>query len=510
MSGVTGTACAVRLRGITKRFDRLLALDAVDLDLRRGEVHALLGENGAGKTTLMNILAGLYRADSGGIELGGEQVSLRGPGEAIAHGVGMVHQHFKLVETMTVAENLHFGWDDTPVLTSRRQLADRADELSRQFGITVDPRARIWQLSVGEQQRVEILRTLARGAQVLILDEPTAVLTDAEADELFAILRNLVSEGRTVVFISHKLREVKAVSDRVTVLRGGRVVGSCDTADVSVRELGTMMTGAESVVVARSASSACGEVVAELVGVSATSNRGLPALRAIDVSVRGGEIVGVAGVSGNGQSELAEVITGLRRVEAGKVLIAGKDVTGRPPAQFSGAGVGHMPEDRIGMALVASASVRRNAVLRHYRGNALSSRLSLRRGAVRGFADDLVRQARVQVRNAAAPIAQLSGGNQQRLVAHREALVAEKLLVAVHPTRGLDVHAAAEVDQALLDRRNAGCGVLLISDDLEEILRLADRVVVMYDGQIRGEFAADAADRQRIGMLMGGQDEESA
>jgi general nucleoside transport system ATP-binding protein len=510
VSEVAGSVPAVRLQGITKRFDRFVALDAVDLDLRHGEVHALLGENGAGKTTLMNILSGLYRADAGTIQLGGQQVTLQGPREAIGHGIGMVHQHFKLVDTMTVAENLHFGWSATPFLTSPQRLVERAQRLSDEFGIPVNPRARIWQLSVGEQQRVEILRTLSRGARVLILDEPTAVLTDAEAEDLFAVLRRLVGEGRTVVFISHKLREVKFVSDHVTVLRGGKVVGSCDTADVTVHQLGTMMTGEESITVVRDASAPTGaEVVAELIGVRATSNRGLPALRGIDLRVRAGEVLGVAGVSGNGQSELAEVICGLRRIDDGTIVIAGRDVTGAPPAVFSAAGVGHVPEDRIGMALVRTASVRRNAVLRHYHTRALSSRFSLRRGAVHEFADKLVRRARVQVRNPGAPVGQLSGGNQQRLVAHREALVADNLLVAAHPTRGLDVHAAAEVQQALLDRRNAGCGVLLISDDLEEVLRLADRVVVMYDGRIRGEFAAETANRQRIGMLMGGHDEDS-
>jgi ABC-type uncharacterized transport system ATPase subunit len=501
----------VSLRGITKRFDQFIALDDADLDLRAGEVHALLGENGAGKTTLMNILSGLYRADAGTIVLAGEEVALRGPGDAIAHGIGMVHQHFMLVDTMTVAQNLHLGWDTTPVLVSRRQLVARARRLSEQFAIKVDPRARIWQLSVGEQQRVEILRTLARGARVLILDEPTAVLTDAEAEELFAILRQLVSEGRTIVFISHKLREVKAVSDRVTVLRAGRVIDSCVTADVTVHQLGTMMTGQESVTVTRNLDKGDVEdaVVAELRGVDATSERGLPALRDIDLSVRAGELVGVAGVSGNGQSELAEVITGLRRVDHGTITIAGRDLTGKAPSQFSAAGVGHLPEDRLGTALVRSASVRRNAVLRHYRGSGLSGRFALHRTELRRFADELVRRARVQVRNPAAPVAQLSGGNQQRLVAHREALVARRLLVAVQPTRGLDIHAAAEVQHALLQRRDDGCGVLLISDDLEEVLRLADRVVVMYDGRIEGEFSADAVDRQRIGMLMGGHLEMS-
>ena len=494
----------VELRGICKRFDRFVALDHVDLTLRAGEVHALLGENGAGKTTLSNILAGIYRADEGEVLIEGQPALLRSPAQAIAAGIGMVHQHFTLVSAMTVAENLHLGWRETPVRLSQRVLADRCEALMDEVGIRVDPTAEVWQLSVGEQQRVEILRTLARGARIIILDEPTAVLTELEAEELFEILRRLVSGGRTVVFISHKLREVCAVSDTITVLRNGRRVSTEPAAGASIQSLARQMAGADLVRAAERVELTPGAPVLHLEDVSAKSNRGLMALRSVSLTVHEREIVGVAGVSGNGQSELAEVATGLRSLENGRIHISGRDMTGRSSGDFAAAGVGHIAEDRIGTALVKFASVADNAILRQYRSEDLSGRFLMKRGAARSFAERLVKEARVQLRNVNAPVGQLSGGNQKRLVAKREAWVADRLLVAVHPTRGLDVHAAAEVESAVLERREAGCAVLLISDDLDEVLRMSDRVVVIYDGRIVGEFGSGAIDRDRIGLLMGG------
>ncbi len=497
---------AVEVRGITKLFGGVAALDRVDLTLRPGEVHALLGENGAGKTTLSNILAGIYRADDGQVLVGGVEQHFRSPAQAIAAGIGMVHQHFRLVAPMTVAENIHLGWAETPRVVTSGALEDRTRALMDDIGLHIDPTARIWQLSVGEQQRVEILRVLARGARVLILDEPTAVLTQHEARELFGVMRQLVTGGRTVVFISHKLNEVLEVSDTISVLRGGQHVVSRPAEGATARELARLMTGAEHEL-AVDHREVTGETVLELVGVEARNSRGLPALHGVDLVVRRGEVMGIAGVSGNGQTELAEVVTSLRRVEGGSIRVAGRDVTNSSSRVVAEAGVGHIPEDRIGVGMVKSASVRSNAVMRHYRTPELSKGFQLNASAIGDFARRLVDAARVQTRSIEAPAGQMSGGNQQRLVARREAMVAENLLVAAHPTRGLDVLAAQEVQQTLLDRRDNGCAVLLISDDLDEVLLLSDRVAVMYEGRIMGVFDRHSFDRERIGLMMGGHAE---
>ena len=500
---VDGERLAIEARGISKSFGGVPALDAVDFGLAWGEVHALLGENGAGKTTLSNIFAGIYRADSGEVLIDGDPQDIHSPAQAIEAGVGMVHQHFRLVEPMTVAENIHLGWPDTPRVVSQRALVARASAFMDQVGLHVDPTARIWQLSVGEQQRVEILRVLARGARVLILDEPTAVLTAPEARELFGVMRQLVADGLAVVFISHKLNEVLEVSDRVTVLRGGRTVTTRPTEGATARELARLMTGEERELEV-SHREVTGDVVLSLEGVVARNERGLASLHGIDLEVRAGEIVGIAGVSGNGQTELADVVAALRPVESGRITIDGVDVTGANVRAVAGHGVGHIPEDRIGVGMVASAPVKDNAVLRHYRSTELSRGLSLSRSGVVAFAERLVQSARVQTRSVHATAGQMSGGNQQRLVARREAMVADRVLIAAHPTRGLDVLAAQEVQTSLLERRDAGCGVLLISDDLDEVLLMSDRVAVMYEGRIMGVFDRSAADRERIGLLMGG------
>jgi ABC-type uncharacterized transport system ATPase subunit len=495
---------AVRARHVSKSFDGVWALRDVDLELRRGEVHVLLGENGAGKTTLCNILAGIYRADSGLIEIDGTASQLLSPAQAIAAGIGMVHQHFRLVAPMTVAENIHLGWDATPTRVTRRELAERTDRLMEQFGLRVHPQAKIWQLSVGEQQRVEILRMLARGTRTLILDEPTAVLTTAEAGELFRVMRELVATGRTVVFISHKLNEVLEVGDRITVLRNGQRVETRAAAGVTARELATLMTGEERELSVEHRDTSANEAVMELRAVFARSSRGLPALRRVSLDVRRGEILGIAGVSGNGQSELAEVLTGLRRVDDGDVIVSGQRLTNASPRRFAEVGVGNIPEDRIGTGLVRSASVRDNAVLRHYRDAELSGSLVLKRPAIMEFARRLVARARVQTPSLLSMTSILSGGNQQRLIVHREAQVAKAAFIAVHPSRGLDVHATQDVQAALLAARDEGCAVLLISDDLDEVLLISDRVAVMYEGRVMGVFDRRHADRELIGLLMGG------
>jgi simple sugar transport system ATP-binding protein len=503
------TNLAVEAKGISKSFGDALALDGVHLELRKGEVHALLGENGAGKTTLSNIIAGLYRADSGSLIVDGVEANFHSPLQAIDSGIGMVHQHFRLVASMTVAENLHLGSPDTPPVVSQKRLIAGARRMMAEIGLDVDPTARIWQLSVGEQQRVEILRVLARGAKVLILDEPTAVLTSQEAKELFVVIRKLVAGGRTVVFISHKLNEVLEISDRITVLRGGKHVITRDAAGATARELARLMTGAELDNRVELGSSS-GKTVLELRNVSARNTRGLLALEGVSFSVQAGEILGIAGVSGNGQRELTEVITGLRHAHEGAVFIDGTDVTRGSTRQIAELGVGHIPEDRIGVGMAGSSSVRDNAVLRHYRRPELSTRVRLKRPQVLDFAKRLVETARVQTRSVAMPAGQMSGGNQQRLVARREAMIADNLLVAAHPTRGLDVLAAKEVQSAIVERRDTGCAVLMVSDDLDEVMLMSNRIAVMYEGRIMGVFDRAEFDRERIGLLMGGRSEESA
>ncbi len=498
------------VHGLRKAFDSLTALDGVDLALPPGEVHALLGENGAGKTTLANILAGIYQPDEGTILLDGREVRFGSPREALAAGVGMVHQHFKLIETMTVAENLFLCWDRSPRLVTRARLAAAAHEVAAEYGTAIDPDRPVWSLGIGERQRLEILRVLARGAKVLILDEPTSVLTDAEAEQLFANLRVLTKSGTSVVLISHKLREVFAVSDRITVLRQGRIVGSAPAADLDRRTVAVLMTGDDRVVSGHSERRVAGEPILSLRGVWASDSRGHPALRGIDLDLRRGEILGIAGVSGNGQSELALVASGLLSPVRGSVEISGTEMSRKGPRAFQQAGVGHIAEDRIGVALARSESVLDNAVLRHYRQPDLSSRWRLRPASIRRFASDLLSRGDVRLRSLETPVSQLSGGNQQRLVATREAAVASRVLIAVHPTRGLDVGAAAHVHEALHRRADAGCGVLLVSDDLDEILEVSDRVVVMFGGEIAGDMPRGTADRTSVGLLMGGQHREAA
>ena len=500
-----GTQPAVEARGISKSFGGVAALDSVDFELTWGEVHALLGENGAGKTTLSNILAGIYRADAGHVLIDGVEHDLRTPAQAIEAGIGMVHQHFRLVEPMTVAENIHLGWPETPTVVTQRALVDRTERFMDEIGLRVDPTARIWQLSVGEQQRVEILRVLARGARVLILDEPTAVLTAHEARDLFGVMRQLVAGGRTVIFISHKLNEVLEVSDRITVLRDGVHEITRPTEGATARELARLMTGEEREMEVEHREIE-GTPSLELRGVSALNDRGIEALHHVDLTVRAGEILGGAGVSGNGQSELAEVVSAMRSTTGGTITVDGREVTRASVRAVTNLGVGHIPEDRIGVGMVGSASVKDNAILRNYWTPDISRGVRFNRQGVLDFANRLVEMARVQTRSVFTTAGQMSGGNQQRLVARREALVADRILIAVHPTRGLDVLAAQEVQTAILERRDSGCAILFISDDLDEVLLMSDRIAIMYEGRIMGVFDRADADRERIGLLMGGHE----
>ncbi len=499
--GAADDRFVVRMRGITKRFGPLVANDAVDLDLRRGEVHALLGENGAGKTTLMRILYGLTGADAGEIAVSGRPVEIRSPRDAIAAGIGMVSQHFTLVRPMTVAENLILG-------RARGARLDRGlaramvREASRSLGTTVDPDARVEDLSVGEQQRVEILKALSRDCRVLILDEPTAVLVPQEVETLFATLRRLVAEGMSVVFISHKLPEVGAISDRITVLRRGRVVGTVD-ATIDERELARMMVGRATFGIAREGTRSMGEdpPALRIEGLSAIGRHGLPALRDVDLVVRSGEIVGVAGVSGNGQTELVEVLSGMRPLTSGAIAVDGTQVAGADPAVMMAAGIGRIPEDRHA-SLVLDMSVALNLALEHLDDFVRGGRLDTAR--IEAHARDLI--GRFAIR--AGPhdhVRTLSGGNIQKVLLARVLARDPRVVVVSQPTRGLDVGATEYVRSELLARRQAGAAILLVSEDLDELLALSDRIVVLYEGAIVGDLSAEDAHPERLGMLMAGR-----
>jgi len=506
-AGGAPPAPAVTMRGITKRFPGVLANDGVDFEAAAGEVHALLGENGAGKSTLSNILTGLYRPDEGEIFLDGNRTHFGSPRDALDAGIFMVHQHFRLVEPFTVAENIVLGdhrGEGRTFRLRRSAIEQRVVELSRRYGLVVDPRAHIWQLSLGEQQRVEILKALYREARVLVLDEPTAVLTPQEADALFVTLREMAAEGRTVIFISHKLHEVKAVSDRVTVLRGGRVVATVATAEATPRSLAALMVGRELDGGSTSRTHAPGDAVLELTGVCANDDRGGTGLRNVSLAVRSGEIVAIAGVAGNGQRELAETIAGIRAPTAGTMAVAGKRLRGGDPREALGAGIAYVPEDRLGTGVAPSLSIAANLVLRSYRAPHASRGPLLRLGRIRERAHELIGRYRIAAPGPHVPARLLSGGNLQKVVLAREFSGRPRLLVAASPTRGLDVGAIETVHAYLNDAAADGVGILLVSEDLDEILALADRIAVMYEGEIVGETARGEANVEEIGLLMAG------
>ena len=493
------TPPAVELRGITKRFGALVANDGIDFAVARGEVHALLGENGAGKTTLMRILYGLTRPDGGEILVDGRTVAIRTPKDAIAAGIGMVTQHFALVRPMTVAENVILGATEG-VRVRHSAAAAKVAEAAERFGIRADPLARVGDLSVGEQQRVEILKALYRDCRVLILDEPTAVLVPQEVESLFLALRRLCAEGIAVVFISHKLHEVREISARVTVLRRGSIVGTRATAGVDDRELASMMVGRPTVGVERPEAGRAGEPVLSVRGLSATGRQGLPALRDVSFELRRGEILGVAGVSGNGQTELVECLCGMRRPTAGRIEVDGADVTGARPAEVVAAGVGRIPEDRHA-AVVGELSVAQNLALEHL--GEFRNGPQLDDGRLRRHADELIKRFTIRA-TPDDPAVTLSGGNLQKVILARVLSRDPKAIVVSQPTRGLDVGATEYVHGELLSQRERGAGVLLVSEDLDELLALADRLLVLYEGEIAGELPAAGADPERIGLLMAG------
>ena len=501
------------MRGITKRFPGVVANEDVDFEAAAGEVHALLGENGAGKSTLSNILTGLYRPDEGEIFLHGRQVEFHSPRDALDAGVSMVHQHFRLVERFTVAENVLLGdhrREGRAFRLRSRATERRVAELGERYGLAVDPRANVWQLSVGEQQRVEILKALYLDARILILDEPTAVLTPQEAEVLFGTLREMAADGRTIVFISHKLHEVKAVSDRVTVLRAGRNVATVNAAEATPRSLAELMVGRGLGEGVRAEAREPGEVLLALEDVWADGDRGGSAVKGVSLSVRAREIVAVAGVAGNGQRELAEAIAGIRPATKGSVRVAGKIPRPGDPRAAIAAGVAYVPEDRLGTGLAPSVSIASNLALKSYRKPPASTGPLLRLRRIQARALELIKRYRIAAPGPQAPVRLLSGGNLQKVVLAREFSGQPKVLVAASPTRGLDVGAIESVHTYLHEAAANGVGVLLLSEDLDEILTLADRIAVLYEGRVAGETPRAEANVEEIGLLMaGGNDPRS-
>ena len=492
------------MRGIVKDFPGVVANDHVDLEVQAGEIHALLGENGAGKSTLMKILAGFYTPDAGEILIHGRPVKIAAPKDAIREHIGMVYQHFMLVEPMTVAENFLLGLDGARFIPDLHAIRRQIERLSERYQLGVHPDAYVWQLSVGEQQRVEILRLLHRGADILILDEPTAVLTPQEANQLAAALRQMASQGKAVILITHKLDEVMAFSDRVTVLRAGRNVATLVTRQTTPVELTRLMLGREMGAAGRVRRPVGDAVPLQVEKLQARGDRGLPAVKGVSFSIRQGEILGVAGVAGNGQRELTEVIAGLRPAVAGSVFVRGADVTNQPPKAMIARGVSYIPEDRLSVGSVGGLSVSDNLILKRYRRAPLSRGPLLRFRAIRDFVLRLIAQFGVMAASAEAAVGSLSGGNVQKVILAREISADPDVILAVHPTRGLDVGAAETVRRLLLEQQARGAAILLISEDLDELMDLCNRIAVMHEGEMVGVLDASQTDVDRLGLMMAG------
>lgn len=493
----------VKMRGIVKRFPGVLANDHVDFELKQGSIHALLGENGAGKSTLMNILAGLYTPDAGSITVNGRPVVFHSPRQAIEAGIGMIHQHFMLVPSLTVTENILMGLDEPRFIMNLTEYDRKVAELGNRFGLSVDPRAKIWQLSVGEQQRVEILKMLYRGANVLIMDEPTAVLAPQEADVLFNVLRSMTAQGKSIIFISHKLHEVTSIADQISVLRRGKMTASgIDLGGVTRADLARLMVGRDVLFSLEKKPVQPGPVVLEVDSVTAENDKGLPALRGVTMNIRAGEIVGLAGVAGNGQRELADVITGMRKSTGGTVCVQCEDITNRSARQGIRKGVSHIPEDRTHVGTAPNLSVTDNVIMKKYNQPPIGKGWMLNLTAAEKYATDLKSAYDILAPTINTPVRLLSGGNLQRVILAREISSAPALMIAMQPTRGLDVGAIEGVHRLLLAQRETGAAVLLVSEELEELLSLSDRVYVIYEGKIMGEVSDGDVDK--IGQMMTG------
>jgi len=503
---MTESKLAVEMRAITKQFPGVLANDHVDFGVRNGEIHALVGENGAGKSTLMNILYGLIKPDSGEILVEGGPASLQGPRDAIRHGIGMVHQHFMLIPVFTVHENVVLGREPVGPGGIYDQARARAEiqQLTRTYGLALDPNARVGELPVGLQQRVEIVKVLFRGARILILDEPTGVLTPQESADLFRVLRELVASGKTIIFISHKLREVLEISDRITVMRRGKVVGHLETRDTNEQEIARLMVGRDVLLRVEKPEAKPGPVAMRVDNLAALSDQGVPALRGVTFDLHQGEILGIAGVEGNGQSELIEVLAGTRRATAGRIMLGNREVTALGARSIRNVGVGHIPEDRRGAGLVLNYSVADNLVLGRQRSTRFSWHgLILRLRAIFEFARRLVTEFDIRTPSSSTPARTLSGGNQQKIIVAREMSSQPKVLLAAQPTRGVDIGAIEFIHRRLVAQRDEGAAVLLVSAELDEIRSLSDRIAVIYEGRIVSIEPAGTAE-DRLGLLMTG------
>ena len=497
-------------RGLTKRFPGVLANDNVNLKLHRGEILALLGENGAGKSTLMNMLYGLYHPDEGEVWIKGEHVLLKDPSDAIARGVGMVHQHFQLVPVMTVAENVILGDEITRVagVLSLKEAEKRVAELSKKYGLEVDPTAMVEDLPVGTQQRVEIIKALYRHADILILDEPTAVLTPQEAEDLFRIMKDFTAQGSSIIFITHKLKEVLAIADTIGVLHRGRMVGTVSPEESTQASLAEMMVGRKVILRVEKEPPNPGEVVLRIENLQVKDDRDHMAVKGVNLEVRAGEIVGVAGVQGNGQRELVEALTGLRPVENGQFWVAGQDNTRLKPRQITEQGVAHIPEDREKHGLVMAYSVADNMVLNNYYQEPFATRIVMHQDAIDDQAEALVTEFDVRTPSIHTPAKNLSGGNKQKVIVAREFSRPTKLLIAAQPTRGIDVGSIEFIHNQIVAQRDAGAAVLVVSAELDEVLSLSDFVAVMFDGRIVDVLPIEEASREKVGLLMAGSEIE--
>jgi ABC-type uncharacterized transport system ATPase subunit len=496
-------------KGITKQFPGVLANDHVDFDLRQGEIHALLGENGAGKTTLMNILYGLYKPESGQISVNGQPITIHSPKDSIHAGIGMVHQHFMLIPVFNVAENIMLGDETTRYgLLDEKAVAKHVRELSKQYSLEVDPDAIVGTLPVGLQQRVEIIKTLYRDATILILDEPTAVLTPQEADDLFVIMRELTKRGVSIIFITHKLKEVLAISDRITVMRGGRVVGTTRPEETNEQKLAAMMVGREVILTVEKEAAKPTDEVLKVEGLRVRDARGLESVRGVSFDVRAGEILGIAGVQGNGQTELVEALTGMRSTLGGRMTFSGKDMTGKSPRPITETGMAHIPEDRQRHGLVLPFTVADNLVLNTYYQKPFGIYGVMQPKAIDANARKLIEDFDVRTPSPFVPVKKLSGGNQQKVIVARELSHNVKLLVANQPTRGLDVGSIEYIHKELIIMRDRGVAVLLVSAELDEIMALSDRIAVMYRGQIVATVDAAKVTREQLGLWMAGAQPE--
>ena len=494
----------LELKDICKEFPGVKANDKICLKINAGEIHSLLGENGAGKTTLMNIIYGIYQPDSGSIFINGKEVYIDSPRTAMKYGIGMVHQHFMLVENHTVAENIALALEKTHFFNPTYDIKKEIERYSDEIGLHVDPDAKIWQLSVGEQQRVEILKALMRGVNLLILDEPTSVLTPNEAEELFKTIRKLLENRCSVIFITHKIDEVFELGGSITVLRKGKVVGTTDVNSTTKEELARMMVGRDVIFNIEKEESKKGEVVLQVNNIEVLNNKGLKAVKNLSFEVRSGEILGIAGVSGNGQKELVEAITGLRNVEKGKIIIKGKEIQNKSAREIGDIGVAHIPEERIKYGIVPNMTVYENAVLRDYYKPPFSRNSTLDFNEIKNFATRLVEEFSISTPSIETKAKLLSGGNIQKLILAREVTTKSSFIVAAHPTYGLDVAATEYIRNLLLQKRKEGSAILLVSEDLEEIMQLSDRVAVMFMGEFMGIVEPNAVSIEDLGLMMAG------